>query len=114
MSLDFLSENALVDRSATTFPLPRSTEDQAAAIGSAARALDTFRQGWLNPDTVDPVILKGRTLTELYNQRPTWLAQAHERLDRAVLAAYGWPLDASDDDIVAALLALNLQREPVT
>ncbi len=32
--------------------------------------------------------LKKRTLTNLYNQRPTWLKLAHENLDRAVLAAY--------------------------
>ncbi len=32
--------------------------------------------------------LKKRTLTNLYNQRPTWLKLAHEQLDRAVLAAY--------------------------
>jgi hypothetical protein len=32
--------------------------------------------------------LKKRTLTNLYNQRPTWLALAHAELDRAVLAAY--------------------------
>src|SRR5687768_18054858 len=32
--------------------------------------------------------LKNRTLTNLYNQRPTWLKLAHDQLDRAVLAAY--------------------------
>jgi hypothetical protein len=32
--------------------------------------------------------LKKRTLTNLYNQRPTWLRLAHLELDRAVLAAY--------------------------
>src|SRR5438105_5670729 len=32
--------------------------------------------------------LKKRTLTNLYNERPTWLKIAHEQLDRAVLAAY--------------------------
>src|SRR5947207_3095659 len=32
--------------------------------------------------------LKKRTLTNLYNERPTWLRVAHEQLDRAVLAAY--------------------------
>ena len=34
-----------------------------------------------------------RTLTNLYNDRPTWLELAHLELDRAVLAAYGWPED---------------------
>ena len=32
--------------------------------------------------------LKKRTLTYLYNERPPWLKLAHEKLDRAVLAAY--------------------------
>jgi hypothetical protein len=32
--------------------------------------------------------LKARTLTNLYNERPTWLRLAHAELDRAVLAAY--------------------------
>ena len=32
--------------------------------------------------------LKQRTLTNLYNERPTWLKLAHLELDRAVLAAY--------------------------
>lgn len=45
-----------------------------------------------------------------YNQRPTWLANAHAALDAAVLAAYGWPADSADDAILARLLALNLQR----
>ena len=37
--------------------------------------------------------LRRRTLTNLYNERPQWLANAHETLDAAVAAAYGWPLD---------------------
>ena len=32
--------------------------------------------------------LKKRTLTNLYNERPTWLRLAHEALDKSVLAAY--------------------------
>ncbi len=54
--------------------------------------------------------LKKRTLTNLYNQRPTWLDLAHQKLDAAVLAAYGWPTSLSDDDLLAKLLALNLER----
>ena len=34
--------------------------------------------------------LKKRTLTNLYNERPTWLDLAHRRLDEVVAAAYGW------------------------
>lgn len=52
--------------------------------------------------------LKHRTLTGLYNARPTWLDQAHRKLDATVAAAYGWAPEMSDDDILAALLALNL------
>jgi hypothetical protein len=54
--------------------------------------------------------LKKRTLTNLYNQCPTWLANAHENLDDAVFAAYGWPATLSDEEILARLLELNLAR----
>ena len=54
--------------------------------------------------------LKKRTLTNLYNARPTWLDLAHQKLDRAVLDAYGWPHDPTDDEILERLLALNLER----
>ncbi|MEW6209906.1 MAG: type IIL restriction-modification enzyme MmeI [Acidobacteriota bacterium] len=56
--------------------------------------------------------LARRTLTNLYNQRPTWLDLAHRRLDEAVFAAYGWDATISDEEILARLLALNLEREP--
>ena len=51
-----------------------------------------------------------RTLTALYNAWPAWLDLAHRALDAAVLAAYGWPTDLTDDEILARLLALNLER----
>jgi len=54
--------------------------------------------------------LKKRTLTNLYNQRPTWLDLAHQRLDNAVLDAYTWPHALPDDQILERLLALNLER----
>ena len=54
--------------------------------------------------------LKKRTLTNLYNERPVWLANVHKQLDEAVFAAYGWPADLSDDELLAKLLALNLER----
>ena len=54
--------------------------------------------------------LKKRTLTNLYNERPAWLDLAHEKLDTAVAAAYGWPADLSDEQILERLLALNLER----
>ena len=54
--------------------------------------------------------LKKRTLTNLYNERPTWLDLAHQKLDKAVFTAYGWQPDISDDALLAKLLELNLQR----
>jgi hypothetical protein len=54
--------------------------------------------------------LKKRTLTNLYNERPAWLAHAHAKLDAAVAAAYGWAADLSDEEILERLLALNLER----
>ena len=53
---------------------------------------------------------KKRTLTNLYNQRPTWLELAHKKLDEAVFAAYGWKSDLSDEEILGKLLSLNLER----
>ena len=55
-------------------------------------------------------ILKKRTLTRLYNERPTWLVNAHRDLDAAVAVAYGWPADTSEDDAVARLFTLNRSR----
>ena len=95
-----------------TFPFPRPTDEQREAIAVAARELDRLRDGWLNPPGLDPAALAVRTLTNLYNERPTWLANAHDDLDRAVLAAYGWPADAGDDAILEQLLELNLSRQP--
>ena len=41
---------------------------------------------------------------------PAWLELAHRKLDAAVFDAYGWPHDLSDDEILARLLGLNLER----
>ena len=54
--------------------------------------------------------LAKRTLTNLYNERPTWLALAHRRLDETVFAAYGWQPTLTDDQLLEKLLALNLER----
>ena len=98
-----------------TFPFPQPTPELRADIADAAKHLDTLRQGWLNPppDDVSPSELRRRTLTNLYNDPPTWLRLAHENLDEAVSAAYGWPTDIADGDIIARLLELNLKREAV-
>ncbi len=106
-------------------------DPRAIVIARAAKRLDELRNAWLNPpDLIDIVpevvpgypdrilpkteeaaaILKKRTLTNLYNQRPQWLADAHRDLDAAVAAAYGWPADIFEEDALAKLLELNLSR----
>jgi hypothetical protein len=73
--------------------------------------IGTVRYQRLEPRDADCAAkLKQRTLTNLYNQRPTWLDLAHKRLDVAVAAAYGWPADLTDEEILEKLLALNLER----
>lgn len=99
-----------------TFPFPWAPGHEPASglavekIAAAARNLVEQRDAWLNPAEVFGVDLKQRTLTNLYNRRPDWLVEAHHRLDAAVLAAYDWPADLSDEEILARLLALNLAR----
>lgn len=106
-------------------------DPRAVAIAGGARRLDELREAWLNPpdlvvqepevvagypDRILPKdeeaakLLKKRTLTNLYNQRPTWLDMAHRELDAAVAAAYGWPADLSDEQVLERLFALNQER----
>ncbi|MCK4392324.1 class I SAM-dependent DNA methyltransferase [Candidatus Bipolaricaulota bacterium] len=99
-----------------TFPFPwppgeELTEDRRVQeITAAAKELVEKRERWVNPDGASEAELKKRTLTNLYNQRPTWLDLAHKKLDDAVLDAYGWPHDITGDHILERLLALNLER----
>lgn len=99
-----------------TFPLPWPPGEEpegaplSAEISEATRRLDELRRNWLDPEGASEAELKKRTLTNLYNQRPTWLDNAHKRLDRAVFAAYGWPADLPDEEILKNLLALNQER----
>ena len=98
------------------------------AVALEAQRLVELRDLWLNPPEwvkwVDEPVpgypkrpvprdkdaakaLKKRTLTNLYNVRPQWLADAHEALDAAVAAAYGWSADIADDEVLRELLAMN-------
>ncbi|HCF99516.1 MAG TPA: class I SAM-dependent DNA methyltransferase [Chloroflexi bacterium] len=95
-----------------TFPFPEPSDEQREPIATAAAELNGLREGWLNPPGAAEAELKSRTLTNLYNQRPTWLANAHRALDEAVFDAYGWPADLGDQELLARLLELNLLREP--
>ena len=104
-------------------------DPRAITIAEAAQRLVELRDRWLNPpewvEWVDEPVagypkrpvprneaavkeLKKRTLTNLYNARPQWLANAHASLDEAVAAAYGWPVDISEEEALGELLALNL------
>ena len=88
-----------------TFPFPHPTAEQRETIANAARELNRLRENWRAADSK-------RTLTGLYNSNPTWLQNAHAKLDAAVADAYGWldGLSLSDQQILENLLALNLQR----
>jgi type II restriction/modification system DNA methylase subunit YeeA len=108
-----------------------ATDTRAITIAAAAARLNELRENWLNPsdlvrrepeivpnfpDRIMPVspeaakILKKRTLTNLYNERPSWLDHAHKVLDAAVADAYDWPVGLSDDEIRARLFDLNRTR----
>jgi hypothetical protein len=79
--------------------------------GPDGRGIGTVRWPRLVPrDAQCAAKLKTRTLTNLYNQRPTWLALAHEKLDAAVFASYGWDPAISNEQLLESLLALNLER----
>ncbi len=86
-----------------TFPFPMPTDEQRDAIAAAAKALHETRQSALDAD-------EKLTLTGLYNKMPTWLANLHRDLDRAVFAAYGWDPGISDEELLENLLTLNLER----
>jgi len=95
---------------------PGSTDGPWARYVNNAdeRGIGTVRYPRLIPkdDTAAEQLAK-RTLTNLYNERPTWLDLAHRKLDEAVFAAYGWAPTLSGDEILTRLLALNQQRAPV-
>ena len=97
-----------------TFPFPwppghePADDPRVQAIAAAAKDLDDKRDAWLNPPDLAEKELKKRTLTNLYNDRPTWLDLLHNKLDEAVFAAYGWPPDLDEQEILERLLALNL------
>jgi hypothetical protein len=103
-------------RTFETFPFPwlpgkePKGDSLVEAIAAAARELVKKRDAWLNPPDASAAELKKRTLTNLYNENPTWLQDAHRALNEAVCAAYEWPNDISDQEILTKLLQLNTER----
>jgi hypothetical protein len=110
------------------FPFPTADDHQKQRIRIIAEDLDAHRKRVL---TEHPHL----TLTGLYNvleklragTAPDTLDTAdrrifddglvlilkeyHDELDTAVAAAYGWPADLSDNDILVRLVALNQERQ---
>jgi hypothetical protein len=89
-----------------TFPFPsRTRSDLADAVCDAARTIHALRRHWCGQQRVG--------LTAVYNLMDeggvTDLKAAHDELDRAVAAAYGWdPSILSDESaILDALYDLN-------
>jgi len=124
-------------------PQDNDLRQHAITIAQAAKRLNDLRENWLNPpewthkvpevtplgmdkspypDRIEPKpgiseqdikALQKRTLTNLYNAKPAWLTMAHQQLDAAVAAAYGWAdytAAMPDDEVLKRLLALNLAR----
>jgi type II restriction/modification system DNA methylase subunit YeeA len=113
-------------------PAEQHADDlRSQKIAAAAKRLDQLRNNWLNPpdlimsvpevvkgypdrilpkDEAAAQVLKQRTLTNLYNERPSWLNNAHRDLDTAVAQAYGWKTNLSDDELLTKLLVLNVER----
>ncbi|MEM1380744.1 MAG: class I SAM-dependent DNA methyltransferase [Pseudomonadota bacterium] len=117
-------------------PADQYTDDpRAIRIADAAKRLNTLRENWLNPEDLivrEPEVVEGypdrilpkdeeaakilkkRTLTNLYNERPAWLDHAHAELDAAVAAAYGWEQDweagMDEEEILKRLFDLNQSR----
>lgn len=92
------------------FPFPQWTPGTQEAVAEAARFVEKVRAGLKD---------QGMTITEMYNalaevtgtDSPAYtLKLAHDRLDGAVAAAYGWEWRLEEGEVLARLLALNLQR----
>jgi hypothetical protein len=106
------------------FPFPDPAPELAQRIRELGDRLDAFRKerqaahpdltltGMYNlleklrsgePFTAKEKALHDKALTSI-------LLQIHDDLDAAVLEAYGWPRDISDEEILERLVELNAQR----
>ncbi|MFN8629184.1 MAG: type IIL restriction-modification enzyme MmeI [Chloroflexota bacterium] len=85
-----------------TFAFPEPSDDLRALISEIARKLCELRDGWMAGSPQ-------RTITALYNARPTWLAMAHEAFDNAVLGSWA-SRRCHRSRHPGAPMALNLER----
>ncbi len=106
------------------FPFPDASAPQRAAIRKLAEDLDAHRK---RQQAAHPEL----TITGMYNVLAklregealsdkekaiheaglvSVLRQIHDDLDAAVFAAYGWPADLGDEEILDRLVALNHER----
>lgn len=98
-----------------TFPFPHPTPEARAEVEKWSKYLVQVRGHLLGQDA-------RATLTGLYNRAAALraapdpadpvaaLVTAHDRLDAAVAAAYGWPWPLDEAEVLGRLLALNLER----
>ncbi|MHA6246370.1 class I SAM-dependent DNA methyltransferase [Pontibacter sp. CAU 1760] len=107
-----------------TFPFPTATEVQQEQIRGIAEQLDAHRK---QRQAQHPTL----TITDMYNvleklrsgealtpkEQKTHeqglvsiLLQLHQELDAAVAAAYGWPANLPEEEILERLVALNKER----
>ena len=78
-----------------------STADQGRTLTGLYNVLEKLKTGTaLTPKDED---VKDRGLVLI-------LKELHEEIDRLTVEAYGWPIDLSDDEILARLVALNAGR----
>ena len=106
------------------FPFPEFTEDQKTHLRALGEEIDTHRKR-------QQAAHSKLTLTQMYNvleklrageavegkDREIYdqgligiLKDLHDQIDSAVAAAYGWPADINDEDILFRLVALNKER----
>ena len=106
------------------FPFPACTEAQKQTIRDLAERLDAHRKRqqqlhpWLTLTDMYNVLEKLRSNSELTEAEKNIydsgligiLRELHDELDRAVFAAYGWPHDLSNEQILERVVALNAER----
>jgi hypothetical protein len=106
------------------FPFPDCTAAQKETIRQLAETIDAHRkrQQSLHPElsltkmyNVLEALREGREIDakekQIYEDGlVAILRELHDSLDAAVAAAYGWPADLSDEDILFRLVELNTAR----